>query len=91
MNYGSSSCILVWTISNLLKSAQCRYSYHSKKIDITHRYLAVFHFRKKAFSNNGHVTMETKDPSMMDVIGEQKHLSKEDIDQINKLYKCDRM
>lgn len=35
--------------------------------------------------------METKDPSMMGVIGEQKHLSKEDIDQINKLYKCDRM
>ena len=61
------------------------------KFDITHRHLDAFHFRKKAFSNNGHVTMETKDPRMMDVIGEQKHLSKEDIIQINKLYKCDRM
>ena len=50
---------------------------------------SVMHYGKTAFSKTrGLITIETKDPSKQDVIGNRKGLSKIDVIQINKLYKC---
>ena len=50
---------------------------------------SVMHYGKTAFAKTrGLITIETKDPSKQDVIGNRKGLSEIDVIQINKLYKC---
>merc|ERR1719153_745953 len=50
-------------------------------------YLSVMHYGQYAFGN-GKVTIRTKDPAFQDKIGQRDGFSKEDISQINDLYKC---
>ena len=46
------------------------------------------HYWKTAFTANGKITIETKDPAMQDVIGTGNDLSQLDIKQMNLLYQC---
>ena len=52
-------------------------------------YKSVMHYDNKAFSKNGQDTIQVKDKPEIR-LGKEKQLSRIDIRQINKLYKCER-
>ncbi|XP_020900444.1 zinc metalloproteinase nas-15 [Exaiptasia diaphana] len=49
-------------------------------------YGSIMHYPMYAFTNNGRATIVPKDPNAE--IGQRTHLSNIDIQQVNKLYKC---
>lgn len=51
-------------------------------------YRSIMHYGKTAFSQNRKITIEPKDRSMDDVIGNAKKLSKSDAGVVKKMYEC---
>ncbi|KAL7645895.1 UNVERIFIED_CONTAM: hypothetical protein RMT77_002792 [Armadillidium vulgare] len=51
-------------------------------------YLSVMHYSQYAFSKNGKITIETKDPNYQTLIGRRLTLSSLDIQKIKKHYNC---
>jgi len=49
-------------------------------------YYSIMHYGPYAFSKNGDITIETKDPNMQSVIGQQSFLSELDKKQIKLMY-----
>ena len=50
-------------------------------------YESVMHYGKTAFGS-GKITIQTKDASKQNVIGNRQGFSQEDVNQMNALYKC---
>ncbi|VDM61832.1 unnamed protein product [Angiostrongylus costaricensis] len=63
-------------------------SYLSTVYDIPYDYKSVMHYTKTAFARIGKISMETLDPSYMDVIGRQKDASTSDYQKVCKIYGC---
>jgi len=55
---------------------------------VTYNYESVMHYAKTAFSENGKITIETKDPGFQDVIGNVKIGHALDYEKIRRLYEC---
>jgi len=51
-------------------------------------YTSIMHYGKFYFSNNGRITIQTKDTSKQDIIGKAKKLSSSDAGVVQKMYKC---
>ncbi|XP_055298023.1 zinc metalloproteinase nas-13-like [Sitodiplosis mosellana] len=51
-------------------------------------YSSIMHYAGKSFSQNGKLTIKTKDPSKQNVIGNRKGMSKEDKQKLNYMYEC---
>ena len=49
------------------------------------------HYKGTTFAKHGKLAITTIDPSKQALIGQRKGFSKIDLEQINKLYKCDGM
>lgn len=49
---------------------------------------SVMHYHKKAFSENGQITIVPKDPSFQNIIGQRFGLSTGDVQRINNMYNC---
>lgn len=47
---------------------------------------SIMHYERNAFSSNGKPTIETKDPSKTNVIGQRNQISKEDEETVNAYY-----
>jgi len=65
--------------------------YKTSEIDsrgYAYDYTSIMHYGKTAFSNNGRITIQTKDRSKTDVIGKAKKLSSSDAGVVQKMYKC---
>jgi len=65
--------------------------YKSSEIDsrgFTYDYYSIMHYGKTAFSNNGRVTIETKDRSVQDKIGKAQKLTDSDAGVVKKMYEC---
>ncbi|KAJ1357158.1 hypothetical protein KIN20_015229 [Parelaphostrongylus tenuis] len=60
----------------------------SSVYDIPYDYRSLMHYTKTAFARRGRISMETRDPSYMDVIGRQKDASTRDYQKVCKIYSC---
>ena len=52
---------------------------------------SVMHYKGNTFAKHGTLAITTIDPSKQKLIGQRNGFSKQDLIQINKLYKCDGM
>ena len=52
---------------------------------------SIMHYKGTTFAKHGKLAITTIDPSKQALIGQRKGFSKIDLEQINKLYKCDGM
>ncbi len=56
-------------------------------LDEPYDFLSIMHYDNKAFTKNGKDTLQSlKNPKMK--LGQVKRLTKTDVNQINKLYRC---
>ena len=56
-------------------------------MNVPYDYSSVMHYGKTAFGS-GKITIQTKDASKQNVIGNRRGFSQYDIKQMNLLYKC---
>jgi hypothetical protein len=53
----------------------------------SYSYDSIMHYGGTAFTKNDKITIETRDPSKQDIIGQRKKMSSSDVDTLNYLYR----
>jgi len=69
---------------NFDKYSLRRIDYRGERYD----YYSIMHYGKTAFSRNGRVTIQPKDSSVLNIIGNAKKLSDSDVRVVQKMYNC---
>lgn len=68
---------------------------HSDNLQVKYDYASVMHYGKRAFAKDKEVAFRLnkskKVPTCLPGVGQRKFVSKRDIEQINKFYKCPGM
>lgn len=82
----------VYTFNACILGYEDNFRIVNKDVSSTHGvpydYWSVMHYGKNEFTNGNGLTINTKDPTYQDIIGQRFEVSPSDITELNLLYKC---
>lgn len=88
---GCESCDWLPLLFSLIDAENNFVKYGKDRVDSLNSpydFSSIMHYNATTFAKPGSNAIETIDPTKQKLIGQRIRLSKEDIFQINKLYKC---